>query len=115
MKWIKTIAWLTLAFWLIQTLVFIMLFASVFTRLVVQCFVFVGLPMPETSVHAFLLGTMKVLAWPIRPLFSSTWSDASFLTTILLLGLNSLIWGSVLGTLIYFVRRNRKSPEPLHS
>jgi hypothetical protein len=105
MRWFKTVAWLTLASWLLQSLMFIMLFASAFTHAVVQCFVAIGVPMPEAS--AFLSGVMKVLAWPVHAMFSSAWADASFVQAILLLGLNSLIWGGVLGTLWFYLRGRR--------
>lgn len=113
MKWFKTIAWLALASWLVQSLMFIMLFASAFTHAVVQCFVAVGVPMPEAS--AFLSGTMKVLAWPVHSLFPSAWTDATFVQAILLLGLNSLIWGCVLGALLFFSQRIQRGRgvEPL--
>jgi hypothetical protein len=110
MKWFKTIVWVTLASWLVQSLMFIMLFASAFTHAVVQCFVAVGVPMPEAS--AFLSGTMKVLAWPIHSLFPSAWADATFVQAILLLGLNSLIWGAVLGTIWFFLRERLRRRKP---
>jgi hypothetical protein len=102
MRWFKLIAWTALASWLLQSLMFIMVFASAFERIVVQCFVSLGAQQPEAS--AFLSGTMKVLAWPVHSMFSSVWADASFVQAILLLGLNSLIWGAVLGTLLFFLR-----------
>jgi NADH:ubiquinone oxidoreductase subunit 4 (subunit M) len=86
---------------------FIVLFASSFTHIVVQLFVAAGSSEPETS--AFLSGTMKVLAWPVHSLFPSAWSEATFAQAILLLGLNSLIWGIVLGTLLFFLKRNRSN------
>jgi hypothetical protein len=106
MRWFKIAAWFTLASWLVQSLMFIMLFASAFTHVVLQCFVSLGAPMPEAN--AFLHGTMQVLAWPIHSLLPSAWSDATFVQAILLLGLNSVIWGSVLGTILFFVARMRR-------
>jgi hypothetical protein len=106
MRWIKTVAWVTLAFWVADSVMFIMLFASAFSHIVVQCFVSLGAPMPEAN--AFLHGTMQVLAWPIHSIFPTAWSDATFVQAILLLGLNSLIWGSVLGTIVFFVARMRR-------
>ncbi|HEX4264484.1 MAG TPA: hypothetical protein VH597_09110 [Verrucomicrobiae bacterium] len=105
MRWFKSIAWTALGSWLLQSLMFIMLFASAFERIVVQCFVSLGARQPEAS--AFLSGTMKILAWPVHPLFPSAWADATFVQAILLLGLNSLIWGGVLGTIWFFLRRMR--------
>lgn len=90
MRWFKTVAWLTLAFWLIQSLAFLMVFASAITHFIVRFFISIG-GMPETSAEAFLTGVMKVLSWPIRPMFAGVWADASFPVIILLLALNSLI------------------------
>ncbi|HEY2083029.1 MAG TPA: hypothetical protein VGI88_09610 [Verrucomicrobiae bacterium] len=104
---------LTLACWLIQSLMFIVLFASSFTHIVVQLFVSVGASAPETS--AFLAGIMKVLAWPVHSLFPSAWSEATFVQAILLLGLNSLIWGVVIGTLFSFLNRMRRERRAQHS
>ncbi|HWD92095.1 MAG TPA: hypothetical protein VG938_07070 [Verrucomicrobiae bacterium] len=108
-KLFKTIAGITLASWLLQSLMFIVLFASSFEHVVVQTFVSLGGSQAGTS--AFLSGTMKVLAWPVHSLFPSVWAEASFVEAILLLGLNSLIWGGVLGTLWFFLRRMRTGRE----
>jgi hypothetical protein len=105
MRWPKIIAWITLVCWLVQSLVFTMLFTSTFTHIIVQCFVSLGAPLPETS--AFLSGTMKVLAWPIHSLFPSAWSEATFVEAILLLAANSLIWGAPFGTVLFFWKRKR--------
>lgn len=105
--WIKITALLALACWLVQSVMFIVLFASSFTHIVVQLLVSVGASAPETS--AFRSGTMKVLAWPVHSLFPSAWSEATFVQAILLLGLNSLIWGIVLGTLLFFLKRKRSN------
>jgi hypothetical protein len=115
MRLIKTIAWLTLVVWLVQSLAFIALFASSFTDLIVRCFISLGVPIPETSLNAFLTGTMKVLSWPVRALFFSTWSQANSLTAILLLAVNSLIWATVLGAILHFLMRNRPRPNLSHS
>jgi hypothetical protein len=108
MRLVKTIAWLTLVFWLIQSLTFIALFASWFTDLIVRFFITLGLPSPESALTAFLSGAMKILAWPARVIFSSTWSQAGSLTAILLLAVNSLIWGIVLGTIVFILTSNRR-------
>jgi hypothetical protein len=111
MRLAKIIAWVALGSWAIQSFAFVMFFASSFTHLIVRCFVTLGIPVPESSVQAFLSGSMKVLTWPIRPLFASAWSEANVAKIILLLALNSLIWGGVLGTLIFFLKNQtlRKS------
>lgn len=110
MKWMRTFAWVAPILWAIQLVAFIMLFGSVFTRLTVQCFTFVGLPVRETSVNAFLTGLVKILSWPIRPLFSSTWTEGSFITNVLLLALNSLLWSSAIATVVYFFTKPKNRP-----
>jgi len=115
MRLIKTIAILTPVFWLIQSLAFIFLFASSFTDLIVRLFITLGSPMPETSLSAFLSGAMKILSWPVRILFSSAWDQASSVTAILLLAVNSLIWGTILGTTIYFLVPHRPRAAVSHS
>jgi hypothetical protein len=102
------IAWLTFVFWLIQSLMFVLFFASSFTDLLVRLFVTLGVPVPETPLSAFLSGAMKALSWPVRVLFSSAWSHASMFTAILLLAVNSLIWGTIIGVLLFFFRRNQR-------
>lgn len=112
MRWMKIFAWLAPILWAVQLIVFILLFASVFTRLIVQCFTLVGLPVHETSVNTFLTGLMKILSWPIRPLFSSTWTQGTFIINVLLLALNSLLWSSVIATVLFFFPKSKKSPAP---
>jgi hypothetical protein len=115
MRLIKIIAILTLVFWLIQSLAFVLLFASSFTDLIVRLFITFGFPTPETSLSAFLSGAMKILSWPVRILFSSAWDQAGSVTAILLLAVNSMIWGTVLGTIIYFLAPHRTSSAVSHS
>ena len=115
MRLIKIIASLTLIFWLVQSVAFIFLFASSFTDLVVRCFISLGVTVPESSLNTFLSGAMKVLSWPVRVLFSSAWNQAGTSTAILLLAVNSLIWGTVLGLIFYFLRRNQPRPAVSHS
>lgn len=110
MRWMKTFAWVAPLLWAVQLIAFILLFASVFTRLIVQCFIFVGMPVHETSVNAFLTGLMKILSWPVRPIFSSTWAEGSFIINVLLLALNSLLWSSVIATALFFFAKSKKSP-----
>jgi hypothetical protein len=109
MRLFKNIAWLTLALWFIQIITSVIFFASFFTHLIVRCFVMLGSPLPESSVEDFLSSVMKVLSWPIRLLFPSAWADATTIKILLLLAVNGLIWGGVLGTILFLIRRNRAS------
>ena len=115
MRFAKIIAGLTLLFWLVQSLTFVLFFASSFTDLIVRLFVSLGLAFPETFLTAFLHAAMNVLSWPIRDVFPSTWAQAGSAKAILLLALNSLIWGLVLGTVFYFAMRHRRHSRVSHS
>jgi hypothetical protein len=111
----RTIAIVTIGLWAIQFIAFVVFFASFFTHLIVRCFVALGVALPESSLEAFLTGAMKVLSWPVRLLFSSAWAEASVVTTLLLLAVNGLIWGGVLGTILFLLRRSSGSssqPRP---
>jgi len=110
----RTIAVVTIGLWAIQFIAFVVFFASFFTHLIVRCFVALGVPLPESSLEAFLAGAMKILSWPIRLLFSSAWAEAGVVTILLLLAVNGLIWGTVLGTILYFLRGTpgKKGAQP---
>ena len=114
MRLLKSIAWLTLVTWAVQTLGFVAFFGSSFAHLIVRCFVSVGVAIPETSLETFFSDVMKILSWPIRPLFAATWAEGSVVTILLLLALNSLIWGVVLGTFLFLATRNRRSSAGPH-
>jgi len=115
MRLTKHIALLTLVFWLIQSLGYILLFASSFTDLIVRLFITLGFPLPENRMTTLASATMEVLSWPVRVLFASAWNEATSMAIILLLLLNSLIWGIVLGTMYYVATRNRGRATVSHS
>lgn len=91
--------------WAIQLLLFILLFASAVTHLIVQCFVALGVKMPSDSLEQFLVGLLKILTWPTRLWVSNGSFGETALQTIWLTGLNSLIWGVPLGTLLFYARK----------
>lgn len=103
--YIKLVAGLSGLFWAVQSLTFVLFFGSVITHAIVQLFVLLGVPFPKTGLENFFGALMQLLSWPIRPLFPSAWSDASMLTALFLLLLNSLIWGGVGGTILFLWRR----------
>jgi len=115
MRLIKTITLLSLVFWTIQLLAYISLLASSFTDLIIRLFVSLGLPVPEARITTLLSSAMTILSWPVRVLFAQTWNEASSATAMLLLGLNSLIWGVVFGSLIYAATRNNWNSPVSHS
>jgi len=115
MRLIKTITLLSLVFWTIQLLAYIFLLASSFTDLIIRLFVSLGLPVPEARITTLLSTAMTILSWPVRVLFAQTWNQASSVTAMLLLGLNSLIWGVVFGSLIYAATQNSQKSPVSHS
>lgn len=110
MKLFKNIGAVAGVLWAIQLLLFILLFASTVTHLIVQCFVALGVKMPANSLEQFLIGLLKILTWPTRLLISKGSFGETAVQTIWLTGLNSLIWGAPLGVLL-FCARNRRRPK----
>jgi hypothetical protein len=112
MRLFKNIAFLTLVFWSIQFIAFVLFFGSFFTHLIVRCFVALGVGLPESSLEAFLTDAMKIVSWPIRLLFASAWADATVIKTLLLLAINGLIWGSAVGTMAFLFKRTSPTSGP---
>src|SRR5579862_4468719 len=108
MKQIKNIAALAGVLWAIQLFLFILLFASAVTHLIVQCFVVFGVRMPENSVEQFFTELLKILTWPTRLLVSQDSFGKTPMQTVWLTGLNSLLWGMPL-RMLFFYARNRLS------
>lgn len=107
MRLIKNMAVLAGVLWAIQLLLFILLFASAVTHLIVQCFVAIGVRMPANSLEQFLIALLKILTWPTRLLVSEGSFGETALQTVWLTGLNSLIWCVPLGTLLFYARKRR--------
>lgn len=112
MKLIKTIAALAFAFWTIQLLLFVLLFASAITHLIVQGFIFLGLKTPRSSIEQFLISVLKILTWPARLLVAKDSFGQTPLATLWATGLNSLIWAVPLGALWFYARSRRSQPPP---
>ena len=108
MKLFRNITTVAGLLWAVQLLLFILLFASTVTHLIVQCFVALGIKMPANSLEQFLIGLLKILTWPTRLLVSRDSFGESALQTFWLTGLNSLIWGVPLGALLFYTRNRRK-------
>ena len=104
MRPIKHIAVVAAVLWAIQLLLFIVLFASAVTHLIVQCFIVLGVKMPANSLEQFLIGLLKILTWPTRLLVSRSSFGETPLQTIWLTGVNSLIWGIPVGALYCYAR-----------
>jgi hypothetical protein len=114
MRLTKTIAALAGVLWAIQLLLFILLFASTITHLIVQCFVALGVKMQANSLEEFLTELLKILTWPTRLLVSSGSFGKTASQTIWLTGLNSVIWGVPLGALWFYAwhRNNLNRSKP---
>lgn len=111
MRLFKNIAIVVGVLWAIQLLLFILLFASAITHLIVQCFVALGVRMPANSLEQFLIGLLKILTWPTRLLISEGSFGDTALQTLWLTGLNSLIWGAPLGVLLFYARNKRRPKQ----
>lgn len=111
MRLIKNIASVAGVLWAIQLVLFIVLFASTVTHLIVQCFVALGIKMPATSLEKFLIGLLKILTWPTRLLVSGGSFGETAVQTIWLTGVNSLIWGVPLGALCCYARNKVHSKQ----
>ena len=115
MRLTKHITLLTLVFWLIQSLAYISLFASFFTDLIVRLFIALGFPIPENRITTLASGAMVILSWPVRVLFASAWNQASSWVIILLLLLNSFVWGIAFGTGYHIATQKRGRATVSHS
>ena len=111
MRLIKNIAVVAGVLWAIQLLLFILLFASAVTHLIVQCFVALGVKMPANSLEQFLIGLLKILTWPTRLLVSEGSFGKTAVQTIWLTGVNSFICGVLLGALFCCVRNRARSKQ----
>lgn len=107
MRLFKNIAAIAGVLWAIQMLLFIVLFASAITHIIVQCFVALGVKMPANSLEQLLIGLLKVLTWPTRLLVSKNSFGDTAMQTIWLTGVNSLIWSVPLGMLLFYARNKR--------
>ncbi len=111
MRLFRNIAAVAGVLWAIQLLLFIVLFASAVTHLIVQCFIALGVKMPADSVEQFLIELLKILTWPTRLLVSKGSFGQTAVQTFWLTGLNSLIWGAPLGVLLFYARNRRRSKQ----
>ena len=109
MKFIKTIGLTAIAFWLAQLVLFALMLATWFSHFILQWFAAFGWALPYTSFQKFLFKLMTIITYPTRLFLRPGWFGDDSITTILLLGANSAIWGVVLGSLIYLV--GRKKPD----
>lgn len=112
MRWIKTIATLAFALWAIQLLLFVLLFASAITHLIVQGFIFLGLKTPQSAIEQFLISVLKILTWPARLLVAKDSFGQTPMATLWATGLNSVFWAIPAGALWFFVRSRRSQPPP---
>jgi len=101
----------TIAFWLLDLIVFTLLFATSFVHLVVHMFVGLGVPLTESGFQNFLSHVMKILAWPVRLFFPHGSVGDNAWMTILLLGLNSVLWGIGIGALVYRWRKPDRNSD----
>jgi hypothetical protein len=102
MKLVKTITVTTLAIWLMQLVIFGVIFMTRFTNINLQVFCF-GSNLPETTVQTFLSQILNFLTCPIKQYLPQDWMNDSVLGMALLFGADSLVWGGGIGTLFYVI------------
>src|SRR5258708_1181316 len=105
MKLVWTILTTALIFWLAQVLLFLLFVAAWFTHLIIRLFVCFGGNLPESPFQNVVLGVLKGLLSPISGVFPASDSNSSF-AMIFLLGMDSLVWGVGIGTVIHLVMRS---------
>ena len=103
MKLVWTITITALIFWAVQILLFGLILADWFTRIFLGI-VLVWLDLPETSVQTLVTKILKVLTYPVSQMMPTSTSSSS-ITTFLLIGVDSLIWGVGIGTVIHLTMR----------
>jgi hypothetical protein len=104
MKLVWTILTTALIFWLAQILLFLLFLAAWFIHLIVWLFVCFGVNLPESAFQNFVSSILKGLLSPISAVFPAATGNSGF-AMFLLLGLDSLVWGVGIGTVIYLAMR----------
>jgi len=105
MKPARTIIITALIFWLVQILLFVLLFATWFINIVMRLLVSLGLNVPPSAIEGFLSGILNDLSYPIRLFLPNHQLGDGFIAVALALSADSLIWGVAVGTLICLVCR----------
>jgi|GEM_PF-3554409 len=101
-KFLATISLSSLAIFLIQFVLFSAFFARWVFDLIIMWIAGFHYSPGETFLDKSLYWILMVMTYPIRFLLrKSSFDDGSFIHTVLLLAVNSVIWGIGVGTLIY--------------
>jgi len=108
-KLLKTIGLTAVAFWLAQLILFALMLATWFSHFILQWFAAFGRPLPYTSFQKFLFKIMTIITFPTRLFLRPGWFGDDSVMTVLLLGVNSAIWGVIMGTLIYIVGKKKSA------
>jgi|SRR6266853_210279 len=95
----------SLALWLMQVVLFVLLLTMWFSHNLVSSVAFPGLPSPDTPLQAFISHLLKILLYPVCLILPENWRDKSSITMVLSLGADSVFWGLIVGMLIHAFRK----------
>jgi hypothetical protein len=111
MKLTWTIITTALVLFLVQLALFGLLFSAWLVHMVLSVFVCLGTPLTEPALQTFLERVLRVLMFPVSFLLPASRSPGRSIATPVLLGMDSIVWGIALGTVIYLaLRPSRKIP-----
>jgi len=101
MRLVWTILITTLIVWSVQIILFLLLLADWFTHIFLSLLVLFGAHLPDSAIQTFISRILTALIFPINRIVPSSSSGTS-LSMVLRFGLDSLFWGIVIGSAIYF-------------
>lgn len=102
MKLVWTILITALVFWAVQILLFSLILANWLTHFFLSLVIWANLP--DSAVQEFISKILKALMSPVSQMMPAQTSSSS-ITTFLLIGVDSVIWGAGVGTVIYLAMR----------
>jgi Na+/H+ antiporter NhaA len=102
MKLVWTILITALIFWAVQILLFGLILANWLTHFFLSLVIWAHLP--DSAVQEFIFKILKALMSPVNQ-FAPAQTSSSSITTFLLIGVDSLIWGVGIGTVIHLTMR----------
>ena len=107
MKLVWTILITALAFWAAQVVLFVLLFVDSLTHIILSLLLCFGAHISDSRFQAGISKLLTILLSPVNQIVPASTSSTSF-TLFLLLGLDSLAWGAVIGSVIYVGARLRR-------
>jgi len=102
MKWVWTILTTALILWFAQVFLFLFLFADLIVNVLLRLVVLFGQHLDNSALHTFISKLLAALLFPINQIMPISDQDSAP-TMFSRLGLDSVVWGVVVGTVIHFV------------